>query len=328
MISIIQHIEYLMIFHDCVVVPGWGALIANHSTSSASELSIKRPSRTIAFNASINHNDGLLASSLMRRHSLSYQEACNIISTNVTTFQRHLSNGDELAFGHLGYFKFNASKKIEFTPMAQDHSCDEFFGLTDISVNAITWKEPETAHIAPNIAIGWHDRMKVAASVAAIVGVGLLLSTPVIIDKSTQSASLNVMEIKAGNQDANNQLVTVKPASMTTQADNKITLIEDQQSKAASDKAQQEDETAQDSNSPYNESMPSKGNYYLVINSCSTAQKAAAMSQQYAHHGMKTKVVSRGGYHHLAVAQSNSRQELLKVKKTLPEKYKKAWVCN
>ena len=33
MISMIEHIEYLMLSHDCVVVPGFGAFIAQHNES-------------------------------------------------------------------------------------------------------------------------------------------------------------------------------------------------------------------------------------------------------------------------------------------------------
>ena len=333
MISIIQHIEYLMIFHDCVVVPGWGALIANHSSATVDGASFNRPSRTIVFNASINHNDGLLANSLMRRHDLNYTQACNIIASNVTNFQRHLANGDELAFGHLGYFKLNANDKLEFTPMAQRSACDEFFGLSSINLNAISGIDAQAGNIAPSITISWKDRVKVAASIAAIVGVGLLLSTPVIIDKSTQSASLNVVEIKTGDAKTNNPVVTVKPVSKTNKADNQISVINEQSEKQAkpSTTAIAEAPEAKDQErevSPYNDSMPSKGAFFLVINSCSTAQQAAKMSQYYSRQGMKTKVVARGGYHHLVVAQSNSQQELLKIKKSLPQQYKNAWVCN
>ena len=69
MFSIIEHIEYLITCHDCVVVPGWGAFIANYdaSTYDATKNVMARPRRSIGFNASVSHNDGLLAQSLMRR---------------------------------------------------------------------------------------------------------------------------------------------------------------------------------------------------------------------------------------------------------------------
>lgn len=65
MFSIIEHIEYLMTRHDCVTVPGWGAFIANYSIAEYDAVHevFTRPCRTIGFNASVSHNDGLLVQS-------------------------------------------------------------------------------------------------------------------------------------------------------------------------------------------------------------------------------------------------------------------------
>ena len=65
MITITQHIEYLMMYNDCVVIPGWGALIANYASSSVESGKVARPGRLIGFNSTISHNDGMLATSLM-----------------------------------------------------------------------------------------------------------------------------------------------------------------------------------------------------------------------------------------------------------------------
>ena len=74
MISIVQHIEYLMMYNDCVVVPGWGALIANYAPSQLQGDTMLKPRRSIGFNPSITHNDGLLATSIARRHGISYSK--------------------------------------------------------------------------------------------------------------------------------------------------------------------------------------------------------------------------------------------------------------
>ena len=101
---------------DCVVVPGWGALVASHVPSTSTQSSINRPSRLIAFNPSIAHNDGLLAMSVARRHNISYDEACKVIADNVTVFRRQLATGSEVPFGRLGFFKNDDNSKLIFTP--------------------------------------------------------------------------------------------------------------------------------------------------------------------------------------------------------------------
>ena len=78
MITICEHIEYLLRNHDCVIVPGWGAFIAQYQPASFTEDGqMLPPSRLIGFNASISHQDGLLASSVMRREKISYDAASN-----------------------------------------------------------------------------------------------------------------------------------------------------------------------------------------------------------------------------------------------------------
>lgn len=107
MISIIEHIEYLVLRHDCVVVPGLGALIAPYSASIDSELEcIFPPRRSITFNAELVHNDGLLVSSVARRHRLTYDQAAQIVTDCVNAMHYQLQQEGETGLGHLGYCLF------------------------------------------------------------------------------------------------------------------------------------------------------------------------------------------------------------------------------
>lgn len=295
---------------DCVVVPGWGALVASHVPSSSTQISINRPSRLIAFNPSIAHNDGLLAMSVARRHNISYDEACKVIADNVTVFRRQLATGSEVPFGRLGFFKNDDNSKLIFTPTLHDEASDEFFGLHNFDFPILSQtSENEQGKVASGIFA--HRGWKTAAAIAAIVGIGALLSTPVIVDKSIDTASLNIADVKTKPT-----AITVKPVSQATSDDNKITIVD----------APSEDTLVQQT---FNEGMPSdeSGAYFLVINTCKKQHQAQALVKQYAKKGIKCKIIARGGYHHMVVAQSNNKQELIKAKKLLPEKYRKAWVC-
>lgn len=297
---------------DCVVVPGWGALIASHVASSSQDSRINRPSRLITFNPSIAHNDGLLATSVARRHNISYAEACKVIADNVTAFRRQLATGSEVPFSRLGIFKNDENNKLIFTPTVIDEASDEFFGLHSFefpTLSTLSQANDEHEQVATSIfaSQGW----RTAAAIAAIVGIGALLSTPVIVDKGIDKASLNIASVKTPPT-----AITVKPAAQATAADNHITLIEPEAPAASNESA-------------FNDGMPSdkNGTYFLVINSCKKEHQAQALAKQYAHKGIKCKIIARKGYHHLVVAQSNNQQELIKAKNLLPEKHRKAWVC-
>lgn len=302
-------------FNDCVVIPGWGALIASYTTSHISGDIFHGPSRSIGFNASITHNDGLLATSLTRRHGMSYDEACRLIADNVTTFKSQLSNGNEVAFGNLGYFMLNNGSKMEFYPFSDLAVPNEFFGLNDLNLSSINSKSIESQQQGVVIGNIWRERFKAAASIAAIVGVGLLFSTPVIIDKSTQDASMNPLEVKTKPQTT----VTAKPVGKATPQDIQFATID-------KDGKETPVNTKQDLNDKELTS-DSKAAYLLVINTCDRDKSARKLIKNYAKRGVKAQVVVCGKRHHIVIAQSDSQQELRKVKKSLPDKFKKAWIC-
>ena len=329
MISIVQHIEYLMMYHDCVVVPGWGALIANYTSSNLDGNRMQRPQRTIGFNATINHNDGLLANSLMRRHNLRYEQACSIISDNVTTYYRHVKAGNELAFGHLGYFKLAEQQRLEFIPMYSGQSCDEFFGLNNIDIISLTQSSNDVEAVFTPVAISWREKIKVAASIVAILGVGLLLSTPVIIDKTTQTASLNVAEIKTQSSPVMPHQVSVTPVSKAIVTDKGFAVI----NKTGKETPVQSatpivEETKQDKNIT-SEEMPweGEGKYSLVIKSFKNEKRASYSSRQLTKRGINNLVILHKDRFAIVVAQSDNKKELDKIKKSLRHKYKNAFVC-
>ena len=118
MFTLNDHIEYLMMHHDCVVIPGWGALVAQYSEPfyDASRSEMEKPVRRVGFNASVSHNDGLLAQSLVRRERLTYDEAVRFIDQSVTSFRQQLAGGGELSMGRLGFFHSDGQGRIEFIP--------------------------------------------------------------------------------------------------------------------------------------------------------------------------------------------------------------------
>ena len=77
MFCIIDHIEYLIQRHECVVIPNWGAFIVHTQQSSfdADNERITVPCRSLGFNPALTYNDGMLVSSIMRKEGVSYEKA-------------------------------------------------------------------------------------------------------------------------------------------------------------------------------------------------------------------------------------------------------------
>ena len=74
------------------------------------------PSRRVAFNAELQEDDGLLASSLCRREKLTYGEAASYIRRQVEYINDLLLSDGEIPFGNLGVFVSRDGAPVRFYP--------------------------------------------------------------------------------------------------------------------------------------------------------------------------------------------------------------------
>ncbi len=120
--TIILHIEYLLRRHECVVLPGWGAFIARRTPAyfyDKENTLMMPPSRRVAFNAELQEDDGVLASSLCRREKFTYGEAASYIRRQVEYINDLLLSDGELHFGNLGVFVSRDGAPVRFYPAAE-----------------------------------------------------------------------------------------------------------------------------------------------------------------------------------------------------------------
>ncbi len=314
----IEHIEYLMSCNDCVIVPGWGALIAQYEPSTANEAAgiINKPRRCVGFNASVSHNDGLLAQSMVRRDGVTYDEAMKTIASHVALYRQLLEGGEEVPFGKLGFFKLNSDSKVEFTPFYHASANDEFFGLKSIKMQPLAAlqqaAQQSTADAAnqPSSVISFVDEkpsranlfvrsyMRIAASIIVLLGLFCMLSTPVAVDFSHQdTASLSVPQIKQQPRQTIKRVAA--PALQPT--------VKEEQCNSA-------------------ESQLGSGRYYLIVSTFKT--KAQAEKYIAAHTDINAGIRLKGNTYRVYVARSNDYCELIKDIDNLPAAYQNAWVSD
>lgn len=318
MISIIDHIEFLMRCHDCVVIPNWGALIAHYKTAQFNDLggAVSRPNRTIAFNPSIGHNDGLLANSLVRRHNIPYNQAVKLIDDCVTLFKQQLRDGSEVSFGRIGFFTLNKDRNIEFTPFVLTNSNDEFFGLKSFvfkrlhasyaTVSSAEKHEPLTANEKPSSTLTHpisnnrftHRILQVAASIAIILGIVFVASTPIAVDHSQQNlATMNIPVVK-------------KPTA--TQSASFVPTTQSTQEQGAT-------------NSPTaTKQALSDGKYYLVISTFSSLKKAQQYIQSHPEIQDVAQIWQKGKQYRIYTKRSNDYAALYHEATQLPS----GWVTS
>ena len=313
MFSIIEHIEYLITCHDCVVVPGWGAFIANYdaSTYDATKNVMARPRRSIGFNASVSHNDGLLAQSLMRREGIGYNAAMKFIADSVTTFRQQLSLDSEVSMGRLGYFRRNEGRFIEFVPFYHANGSDQFYGLGDLEIkdvatlerDATAAEDESVAAIVPKERnLFSRKAIRTAASVAVLLGLGVLLSTPIIVDREQQSMASMAPVLTAPQPQ---QLGVTVEQGVSSQG---ITTVTANPTIA----------------SVGNES----GNYYMVIATLRDQHELDAFKNANPSLVPYMKILKYKAFMCVYVARSDDYDQLMGLRNELPEHLRDVWIYN
>ena len=313
MFSIIEHIEYLITCHDCVVVPGWGAFIANYdaSTYDATKSVMARPRRSIGFNASVSHNDGLLAQSLMRREGIGYNAAMKFIADSVTTFRQQLSLDSEVSMGRLGYFRRNEGRLIEFVPFYHANGSDQFYGLGDLEIkdvatlerDATAAEEESVAAIVPKERnLFSRKAIRTAASVAVLLGLGVLLSTPIIVDREQQSMASMAPALTAPQPQ---QLGVTVEQGVSSQG---ITAVTANHTIA----------------SVGNES----GHYYMVIATLRDQHELDAFKNANPSLVPYMKILKYKAFMCVYVARSDDYDQLMGLRNELPEHLRDVWIYN
>ena len=117
MYNLTLHIEYLLLRHDCVVLPGIGAFInVRHAARLDSDTGTWYPmTREVRFNSALNHDDGLLANSYARKLQTSYNEGRDLLRRDLLRLQEMLASDGEVTMGQLGILHYD-NGLISFQP--------------------------------------------------------------------------------------------------------------------------------------------------------------------------------------------------------------------
>lgn len=112
------HIDYLLRHHDCVTLPGVGALLAHGVPPRYDERAgcWTAPSRVVSFNSDIDRTDGLLARSVARRDGVSHRQAVRTVEQGIAELRRRLDTGAGVTLGHAGRLSRSSEGRLSFEP--------------------------------------------------------------------------------------------------------------------------------------------------------------------------------------------------------------------
>lgn len=129
-----DYINKLLLFYDCVIIPGFGGIVSNYTPATVNELKniIHPPDKKLLFNRNLSYNDGLLASYISVCEEISYNEAFERVSEMVSVMKSELENGKRIRFGNIGEFSMSNNGQVGFTPDPASSFLVDSYGLSPV----------------------------------------------------------------------------------------------------------------------------------------------------------------------------------------------------
>ncbi|MBP5770218.1 MAG: SPOR domain-containing protein [Bacteroidaceae bacterium] len=134
--SLSHHIECLLLDHECVVVPHFGAFVTMDCASTrveAEELFFP-PLRVVRFNPDLIEDDGLLVESVRATLHLGETEAKREIQKMVLELRQQLLSDGQVDFGSLGNFTQDDDGHVGFSACQAGAVTPCLFGLDAFSM--------------------------------------------------------------------------------------------------------------------------------------------------------------------------------------------------
>ena len=140
MISLSRQIEILLLDHDCVILPDFGAFIANHAVARMSDKGdalMLPPYRVVGFNQEVKSNDGLLAQAYMDAYDANYPDAYRQMEMDIEEMVGELDSKGEYAFNGVGTLYKDIDGKVTFTPLEAGLLTPSLYGLYSVEVHDV-----------------------------------------------------------------------------------------------------------------------------------------------------------------------------------------------
>lgn len=181
----IRHIEYLISRTDCVIIPGIGALLV-HRQCAQFDFDGQRvlpPCRVFSFNGQLTETDGALAYSVARAEGISLDAAIEKVKAETEAMKRQLMLDGQLSLGRVGTLSADAETgTITFNSFAADALSVATAWLPVVESKPTVQEEPIAIEAPIRTTHRWARFAKIAASIAVLIGICFVASTPIVIN--------------------------------------------------------------------------------------------------------------------------------------------------
>ncbi|HLV23570.1 MAG TPA: SPOR domain-containing protein [Moheibacter sp.] len=288
-----KYISTLLYRHDCVVVPEFGAFIAQKVNAGyLAETSVfLPPSKQIAFNPSLIKNDGLLIQEIAQSCGVSFENAKEEVENAVQFWKNHLNINSNLVLPELGNFSKDENGLLQFEPNGENYLL-ESFGLESIRAKYIL----PTQSNQSSSAVWW----KVAAVVPILIGGFLYFGKPKpVTDFVNQQWSGFVSPVMNPNLEA------VKAVESPIK-------------------------TVEEEATSYKEEILTVHDYQVISGSFRKAEEADLQVEKLHEKGFTQAKMTqkKGSYYYVAFKTFPTKEEALEYRETVKGEFPETWVLS
>lgn len=187
--TIAKHIEYLLSRTDCVIIPGFGAILAHREGAlfDSEAGCVFPPRRSFTFNGSLTHTDGTLAGSIARAEGISLTAAGDRIARDVELMMSNLRANGRVQLGRIGHVQLQADGSVSFCAAERDTISASTAWLPTL-YNAEAATEPASNILPPVAKVSTASPLakfaRLAASIALLFAIYFVASTPISVDQA------------------------------------------------------------------------------------------------------------------------------------------------
>ncbi len=176
MTDISPYIKQLLYRNDCIIIPHFGGIMAQYASAQIHPIQniFNPPYKSLAFNKSLLHNDGLLINEIVHYTGVSYDAATICIHQYVRKLENDLSSKGQAVINGVGKFFYDIEHNLLFESSEENNYLTNAFGFDRFVVKPVMRHE-EVVHQFVNQNIKKKRRNHVAWA-----GFGVLLTLIVI----------------------------------------------------------------------------------------------------------------------------------------------------
>ncbi len=312
---LIPHIEYLLQYNDCVIVPGLGAILAHNMAPryDEEEQMWHAPARVFSFNPALSRTDGMLASSIARREGISYDSATSIVRKEVEKMLASLDEKHELSLCNAGTLYMDEEGLLSYTPGTAQWLSPDFMWLPQVNLGL----QRRVSEIMESHArINRRNKLssillrcgQAAACIAVMITLGWIVVQNLTYAPEEQFASI-VPNVVANNHTAN-----------VAAGNNPVVLV---LAKAP------EGEVIENIPAPkvVKEEKNNSARYYLIVASLASENEAKKFLKQ--HTDSNLGIFEKDGRYRIYAASGNTIESVSSIQKTedFASRYPNAWIC-